>query len=162
MRGSRFWWFVRVPAKCPCVHQIVYMRDHPCVCVCSLCACVCACACLTSLWFSDHMILYISCSIGCWTASTAHNNVKICSIWIPLSAVNVWLLMQPKLRTFVKYMSFDWYRSGANKKKKNKLTKKSTLKWTVSRHLRMASSREEFCKLKSVTIQLSNSEDLQS
>lgn len=21
----------------------------------------------------DHMILYISCSVGCWTASTAHN-----------------------------------------------------------------------------------------
>lgn len=46
----------------------------------SMCVCVSVCMCvwLTSLWFFfDHMIPYISCSIGCWTASTAHNNVNM-------------------------------------------------------------------------------------
>lgn len=144
----------RVPAQCPCVHPIVYVKEPPCVLWASVS--VCACACLASLRFSDHMILYISCSIGCWTASTAHNNVKICSIWIPLPAVNVWLLMQPKLHTFVKYMSFDWYRSGANHDNNgNKTSSKTKV------HVKMKSVKAFWGK-DSVTIQLCNPEDLQS
>lgn len=115
---------------------------------------VCACACLTSLWFSDHMILYISCSIGCWTASTAHNNVKICSIWIPLPAVSVWLLMQPKLHTFVKNMSFDWYWSGANNNNNNKQLYKKCTCWNEQcqgiyrwPHRWEHSVMNQFCKL---------------
>lgn len=66
--------FVGVPAGCPCVHQFVYVEDLSCMCererkrdrglaVESNNAMVC-----------DRMILTISCSVGSWRASIAHNN----------------------------------------------------------------------------------------
>ena len=65
---------VCVPAGCPCVHQFVYVEGLSCVCEREKVRDRVLTVESNNAVVFDHMIQYISCSVGSWRASIAHNN----------------------------------------------------------------------------------------
>lgn len=63
-----------VPAGCPCVHPFVYAEDLSCACEKERVGDGVLAIETNSAVVFDHLILYICCSVGSWTVSTAHND----------------------------------------------------------------------------------------